>query len=397
MKTIVLLISLIFLAFTGTQSDVTIQADYKTDEADANKIHVSVSVVKGNLSEFGRYIHGLPSGFSAESSDNNFTFEDGKVKYIWINLPAEVSFSFSYTIIVPEGYSGALEMDGTFAYVMNNQRMQAQIKQDAVALSPDSPVEYTAPKEPVALASEQPFEVNSMRKLIDENGGYKVFVKVKKDRLNEMAKITENIPEGYSLKMDENYGGIHTFADNKLNIMWMEAPSEESFIISYELVPVSESGEKPVITGEFSYAYKGVTYSTSVTNGNFSLPQEQRIVNSTMMMQPKKVVAAMPKETSVNNLSEGLLFRVQIAASHQKVNAESYFKRYNIYEPVFMHEHEGWQKYLVGNFESYRQASKHKKEVWNSTPIKDAFVAAYNNGTRITVQEALMIMNQAVL
>jgi len=397
MKTVILIIGLIFLAFTGSQNDVTIQADYKTDESDPNKILVSVSVLKGNLSEFGRYTHDLPEGFKAESFDNNFTFEDGKVKYIWINLPSETNFSFTYSIIIPEGYSGELNMDGTFAYVMNNQRMQAQIEQEAVALSPDSPVEYSAPKSEVSeqIAQEQPFNVSSQRKVVVENSNYKVYVKLNKADLNEMAKITENIPEGYTLKMDESFGGIHTYENNQLNVMWMQAPADEEFIISYELVPDDASKGKPSISGEFSYAHNGVTYSNKVEDGDFILPTEH-IVNSNMMMVTKKKPAT-PKVPAVENLSEGLLFRVQIAASHQKVNTDSYFKRFNIYEPVFMHEHEGWQKYLVGNFDTYNQAKKHKKEVWSATPIKDAFVAAYNNGTRITVQEALMIKNQAIL
>ena len=96
-----------------------------------------------------------------------------------------------------------------------------------------------------------------------------------------------------------------------------------------------------------------------------------------------------PSGTSKNTESatgdRGVVYRVQIGAySKFKIddkiaNTESNFSGETI---------DNLNKYLVGRFRSYELCEQFRKSIIK-LGIKDAFVVAYNDGVRITVQEAV--------
>ena len=57
--------------------------------------------------------------------------------------------------------------------------------------------------------------------------------------------------------------------------------------------------------------------------------------------------------------------------------------------------HEGWIKYTTGRYGAYQEARDQRQAyVSGGHNFPGPFVAAYNNGDRITVQEALMLSQQ---
>ena len=84
----------------------------------------------------------------------------------------------------------------------------------------------------------------------------------------------------------------------------------------------------------------------------------------------------------------GIFYKVQISATIKSpVRDNAWFhKYYKVDEDVALSYHEGWKKYLIGSFTNFHEANLHKRKTRKT--VSDAFVVAYQDGQRISLQEA---------
>jgi hypothetical protein len=262
-----------------------------------------------------------------------------------------------------------------------------------------------------------------------------VNILVNRGSADKFAKIEEDIPDGYTAEALSTRDAIFTFKDQKAKFLWMNLPPEPKFVVNYRLSPANGEGTTDLaIKGTFSFILNDLTQVIDIIQRDVDLsnldPQNlDGIIASTPVpsivspategvptsssysgadggreipvqfheIQDKRPRATQQKELDMAYLlepEEGVYYRVQIAAGHRLVDIKRYFQRLKITEDVRTERHEGWYKYSIGSFGEYKLARDRRNDIWSTTPIDDAFVAAYNNGTRITVQEALMITNQ---
>ena len=98
--------------------------------------------------------------------------------------------------------------------------------------------------------------------------------------------------------------------------------------------------------------------------------------------------------TGIAPVSEGVNYRVQICAT-RKMAEKDYFRKYkNFNFDIIIDHHENWIKYTTGGYPVYKAAHASRNLITQNYDFDGPFVTAYNNGERITVQEALMITNQ---
>lgn len=288
---------------------------------------------------------------------------------------------------------------------------------------------------------------------VEGQNEYVVNLLVNKERLQKFAKIEENVPKGFTALNINSREGIFTFKDGKAKFLWMSLPADPYFVVSYKLVPVNGVDPQTAtmsINGAFSYIIDDKTQSIDVfekdadltnikpeelaallrpdakvlvaSSGNTTKPSNQKelltntVAANKMPVDTPKNVVKQPVKTDVivaqntktvekktesvepnesfSPGSSGIYFRVQIAAGHKPVDVKSYFGKFKLEKSVAKEDHNGWIKYSVGSFVAYKEARDYRVHLWNTTPITDAFVSAYNEGNRITIQEALMVTNQ---
>ncbi len=91
----------------------------------------------------------------------------------------------------------------------------------------------------------------------------------------------------------------------------------------------------------------------------------------------------------------GITYKVQITAAHTQVGRNYFRDRHRFTGEFGIENHQGWIKYVTGRFTAYKQARDRREAlVAAGHKFPGPFVTAYNNGERITVQEALMISSQ---
>lgn len=300
-----------------------------------NEVVVNLLITKGSLNGFGKVQEQIPVGYRAESlkSKNSiFTYKNHIVKFLWMNMPADENIVVSYKL-VPEGDIPDEEfmIVGTFSYAESDRTKTVNIAERNIELETFDGEQLTAQATPEATEASEPI--------------------------------------AYTPAPESSYTPEPSYAPE---------PSTTSGYSSYESEQQSSYTEpEPAYAQPQASSYEESSYASAPSQSTASAARRYQAIDDSDVPSPE----------------QGVAYRVQIAAGHKLVG-KNYFKRLNITDPVQVEIHNGWNKYTVGNFTEYKDARDYRIYVWNNTPIHDAFVSAYNNGMRITVQEALMIANQ---
>lgn len=413
--------------------DLSVPAEVNAGE----EFLVTVTISKSSLESFSRFQQDLPYGLKASrvsTANADFTFESQRMRLIWLKLPSDPVITVVYKVMVDERLKGTFTLDAEFSYISGNERKNIIVKgPDKIMIIPNK-----------NLAENQMIDINEFEKIFladieREKKAEKleclrstpvqtsprefiVELIVNKGSLNKFAKIEEFIPEGFIASEIDSQDGIFSFEKGTIKYLWMNLPEKQEFSIKYKLF--AEKGktiDDLKLSGSFSYIKGNQTETfeileknpnTEIENGELAVNKTIEVIEKEEEIQPikfdevkpdelKDEIKTFPKQMIIPGdanwllqAEQGIYFRVQLAAGHKAVNVPNYFKRLQVKENVKYEIHDGWHKYTTGSFSEYREARDHRTNIWRNTPVKDAFIAAYNNGKRISVQEALMITNQ---
>jgi len=351
-------------------------------------------------------------------------------------LPFQEEVTVVYKIKADERLKGTFTIDSKFSFIEDNERKSVTTASQTIIINPSPAIDpslivdiadYEQLVVPYISPASASAEMACIRQSpVQQDGSYLVNLLVNKESKQKFAKIEEVIPAGYKAVSVNPREAIFTCKGNIAKFLWMNLPADPYFLVSYRLIPETQEAKTPSLKGKFSYLEGEKTISMDIRQTNIDLASitpteignliasiDQPLLAENNVVKEKVIKTEGPvikekfprksnekfsrKETNGRNLLEpqdGIYYRVQLAAGHKAVNIEKYFKKYSLEKEVRKELHEGWHKYSVGSFSEYREARDYRVHIWNTTEITDAFVSAYNNGARITVQEALMVANQ---
>jgi len=287
-------------------------------------------------------------------------------------------------------------------------------------------------------------------------GEYIVNLKVQKGATRGFARYSDDLPAGLTAKAISTDGSSFSVADGKVKFVWVSVLLKDELELSYSLT--AKTSVYATLKGEYSYLEDNqskkytlqperldITISDAVANTTptttaeptntvsstptvavttptetavtptvaVTTPTEAVTTSTTAAVTPTEVAVTTPTETpsnTNNNTSttnntiveptttkqEGNVnYMVQIGAfTNGNVTASVLKRQFHISDNIKSEMQGGFSKFMVGSHNEYKGARDQRERIRNNNGVKGAFVVAYNQSKRITVQEALMISNQ---
>lgn len=429
-KQLFLLINVISIFFYQLffSSDVTVKQSLPSTIASNGEVTVSFTITKGDVSGFAMLKQTIPSGFIVEPLENKgatFSFKDQIVKYIWMALPQDNEFTISYKLKNVSQTSGNFSLDGKFSYLADNEKNNIDIPTANFSVSSDEKLtqivsesesesegEITEPTQTEETVLAEISVNRTIEKINDQT--FKVSLAISKQNVDGFAKLTEIIPNEFSASQDKSQGGVFSFENGEVKLLWLAIPTQDNFTASYFIETTAANGSKS-ISGVFSYLEGEETKKHVIPSTSFDVDFDDEIAeNNTIEEKPEttlqeKVTNETTHTTDNSNEEEeeednktpitttpnpetGITYKIQVGAFRENIVVDKFKKKFNLKENINLENHEGWTKLTTGSFNEYKSARDKRNLVRNN--VKTAFVTAYNKGNRITVQEALMVSNQ---
>lgn len=418
---------------------VEISIDHPEQVKAGEVFEVTLVIQKGDLTDYSRFSQDLPLGLNASnvSSPNaDFSFDNQRIRIIWLKLPEEAEIRVTYNIQVDERLKGNFRLGGVFAYVVSDQREFLNVENErdiriipSSTLDPELIVDIKdfdgkAAVASAAVSEEKEQWAMAVRQtpVLEGSGSYLVKLLVQNPSGSKYAKIEENIPSGYLFESVDPHDGIESFSSSTVKFIWMKLPQEQEFELSYRLVPKRDEPQGEMqINGQLTYSagnenkvvdirevdamLEEMTLAekrTLLSSGTLpaastpvvqapdpepelSIPDPEPVESTASTSRPGGASGDVIVNTPVLAAGSGVYFRVQLAANRRAFDAQTFYSRAGVGQDVYVERDEGLHKYTAGSFTDYASARAYRDKIEKLARVSGTFVVAYRDGVRIPV------------
>ncbi len=422
--------ALFFLSVSISGQEVKISMDHP-DQVNAGEVfEVTVTISKGSLTDYSRFSQDLPLGLTATnvtSPNADFSFDNQRIRIIWLRLPDEKEVKVTYNIMVNKTLKGNFLLGGVFAYVVQEERKFLNFEESSeISIIPNSSIDqalvvdikdFTGAAAGAVVAGDAEPESWAMavrqKPVLLNSGGYMVRLLLQNPTGSKYAKIEETIPSGYLFESVDPHDGIESFSSSTVKFIWMKLPEEPEFEVAYRLVPKRDEPQGDMaIKGLLTYSAGNENKVVAIKEAdvileNLSLAEKRSLLLTgeipaaeKVQPQPQKTVTKKKEpvakaepagpsgkiivNTPVLAAGTGVYYRVQLIAKRKPFDATSHYRNAGVDQKVFMEQHKGLYKYTAGSFTDYNKAKAYRLKVLKQSD-GGAFIVAYRDGKRVEV------------
>ncbi len=324
---------------------------------------------------FARFQIQFPEGIDvqpAETANASFSFEDGKAKFIWMELPPKNTLEVSLKIAADDRFEGG-SVTQWFSFIRDGRRKDVEFEPHHLARKETA----------VAARNAESSEFQVLRKwtATTKRSGT-MTVTISGHEPGQFLKLTEVLgPHDAASILEDSDCQIRDAFDDQLVFIWQAAPNTPEIIVKYTL-----RGGEPLSVGG----------RVSTILDNVAVEQSIEAMESMAETGSSASVSSAPSESSPEPEPsvEDIAFRIQILATHAEVSTNAVKRIYAYPGDVRLERHSEWHKFTTGYHSTYKAARDNRVELSTHHTFPGPFVAAYRKGQRITVQEALLVSKQ---
>ena len=444
-------LTLFIFGLFQTDNSVTIKNNIPSNFIVGQEVAVEFRISKGIQTGFAKFQLELPDGISIIKKDEMnsiYSIQNGVAQWIWSEVPEDEELLIKLTLVASELGIGIKTFNSNYSFIEKNEKkvinmlpLEASI-QNNIINNKVSVIKDTLTK------AEPNTSIDVVRLISDgPNANEKtITIKIKKGDTKGFAKYSDEIDLNLNAKAIKTDGSSFSVSDGKIKFVWVDVPTKSELEVSYHIDLNNKNSN--ILKGEYSYLEKNQSKKYIVKPDSLVIGKLKDEINL-QAVQKTEAAKSIVQETEANQLTSKKIiedsksnltvektstlvteapnlvkkeanevktipakaeivketpqivnadpnFVVQIGAfKNSKVVATVLIKKYRITDKIVDELHDGFSKFMVGNHNLYKEARKHRDIIKSKHGVKDAFIAAYNVGKRITVQEALMVSKQS--
>jgi hypothetical protein len=395
-----------------------------------------VKIDPNGVEDFLRYSVTIPSGWTAEKIEedgSSYMMEENTVKFLWSRVGQRDELNVSFRLSPPAEAEGTFEFNGKLSHSVNNLPSHVKLDPFTVAVGKAGQPNNGKYVQENGDSTQNPVTNVTVSRIVPTGivtGEFIVDVTIQKGELGSFIKLQDSLPAGFAALPVKNDGGQWSFEDGVVRIEWY-SPSKANPVLNvqYKVVVSPDMSGSYTINGHVSYVENmqnklvriapapiQLKEDPALANNNNNQDTAKENTNNNANNQNNNIGKEEPvvktnnntgnqeetnRQTQENNGTQqdpfvnktpGVSYTVQVAAMKRRVETTYYESTFKL-DKVNAEQVDGLNKYTTGSFTTYQDA-RNSRETVRSKGVVGPFVVAYNQGKRITVQEALMITSQ---